>query len=55
VPLVVSAIEGDEVAVYEVIANLLSGAVKVRETVVAFVTVAVPIVGVAGAIFTPDP
>lgn len=48
VPEVVSAIEGDEVTVYEVIGSLEKGAVKVKETVVEFVTVAVPTVGALG-------
>ena len=48
---------GDEVAVYESIVAppFEAGAVKVRETVVAFTTVAVPIVGAPGAVTPPPP
>jgi hypothetical protein len=38
-----------------VIGNLLAGAVNVRETVVALVTVAVPTIGAVGELFVPDP
>jgi hypothetical protein len=38
-----------------VIGNLLEGAVNVKDTVVALVTVAVPTTGVVGAAFVPDP
>ena len=48
------AIEGLDVTVYEVIGSLLEGAVKVRETVVELVTVAVPTVGAVGAPFAPE-
>ena len=34
---------------------MLEGAVKVKETVVALVTVAVPTTGAVGAAFVPDP
>ncbi len=55
VPEVLKAIEGLEVTVYEVIGNLLKGAVNVSDTVVEFVTVAVPTVGVVGTPFVPAP
>jgi hypothetical protein len=54
VPEVDSAIEGELVTVYEVIGNLLNGAVNVNETVVALVAVAVPIVGAPDAPFAPE-
>lgn len=41
------------VTVYEVIGNLENGAVKVNETVVEFVTVAVPTIGADGAMPLP--
>jgi len=55
VPEVDNDIEGEEVTVYEVIGSLLVGAVNVRDTVVAFVAVAVPTVGANGAPFAPEP
>jgi hypothetical protein len=49
-PEVLKAIEGELVAVYEVIGSLEKlGAVNVTDTVVALVTVAVPIIGALGA------
>ena len=54
VPLVDKAIDGLEVTVYEAIGNLLKGAVNVKDTVVALVIVAVPIVGTPGALLA-DP
>ena len=51
---VLKAIEGELVTVYEVIGSLDEGAVKVNETVVEFVTVAVPIVGALGELLAPE-
>ena len=55
VPLVDKAIEGLEATVYELIGNLLKGAVNVKDTVVALVIVAVPTVGTPGALLAPEP
>ena len=54
VPLVERAMDGEDVTVQEEIGSLLEGAVKVSDTVVELVTVAVPTVGAVGAPFVPE-
>jgi hypothetical protein len=53
-PDTLKAIEGELVTVYEVGGSLDVGAVKVNDTVVEFVTVAVPTVGAPGAGFVAE-
>lgn len=53
VPVVLSAIDGLDVTVYEVIGSLENGGVNESETVVESTTVAVPTTGAVGIAPTP--